>query len=135
MSKHRAGKMKPVPVAVFPVLAIAMVALSGCIYVGIGFHDDGGIVTIWPEPYTIAISVESVTPTSVRLAVTSDFNASDVPVYRNGLSYGRVELVYGSTTVFVDPNVDPGGQYSYQVGGTFFPMGEVWSNVVTVVVP
>lgn len=102
-----------------------------------GCYGDWGEVTYSESGggWSINISAESVTSTSVVLAVTSTFNCDDVPVFRNGCLYGSTSIRSGTTTRYVDSQVSPGAEYTYRLGGYMFLVGEVWSNAVTVRVP
>ena len=105
---------------------------SGCLDFDFGgeftYSETGGDLSI-------GLAVESASSSSVVLAITANFNCDDVPVFRNGCLYGSTAISSGATTWFIDSQVSPGVEYSYQVGGYVFLGGEVWSNSVTVRVP
>lgn len=85
--------------------------------------------------WSINVAVESVSSSSVILAITATFNCDDIPVFRNACLYGSTTISSSTTTRYTDSQVSPGSEYSYRVGGYVFLVGEVWSNTVTVRVP
>jgi hypothetical protein len=109
--------------------------VAGCYPNTMYLGGDGEITDINPPPATITISLVHVSAGYVRLAVVSSFNADEVPVYRNGVICGHVDLNAISPTEFVDTNFSGGGEYSYRVEGLFFFNGRVESNLLTVTVP
>jgi hypothetical protein len=115
---------------IFPLLFVA-----GCYPNTIYLGGEGEITVTNPPPATITISLVHVSAGYVRLAVVSSFNADDVPVYRNGVICGHVNLNASSPAEFVDTNFSVGGEYSYRVEGLFFISGRVESNLLPVIVP
>jgi len=72
------------------------------------------ITTVPSPPSTITLSPVHVSAGYVGLAVTSNFNAYNATVYRNGFVCGHVDLSANGPTEFVDTNFS---------GGTVFLSG------------
>ena len=111
-------------------LICTMLLLSSCLE-----WDRGDITYTSGDSHAITITVVNASSDSVTLSITSDFNCDDVPIYRNGVRCGYVNLYYGSTTEFTDRDVVRGEKYFYQAGGLFFLLGEIWSNLISVIIP
>lgn len=116
------------------VLFASIFCVHNCTFTGIEFGGEFTVTTTGDEK-SIDISVNQVTREYVSLSITANMNSSDVPVYRNGRLYGRVDLRYNQSLEFIDSNILGGNTYSYQAGGFFFLAGEVWSNIVFVTIP
>ncbi len=101
-----------------------------------GCSSDETTTTTGPG-FTIRVAATSVTSSSIHLDITASFNAFGTPFWRTdkGWYLAHFDLQANTPSTYVDTDVTSGTQYCYRAGGSYFLIGDVYSNLECVTTP